>query len=259
MIWIEMIGPGGVGKSFLNRELCKQYRDFRPYEWVPEASSELRFLPKGNHWRKRIHHRSIQRQIQSFRVDYEPGDEELVSVFLKGLSVFTESAVVKLELSAYFQYRIREMKFHEEMVKDRGLYFSEDGLIHLSILGLDSKNLPIIKKPDWLIFINASESYVRDNRIKRMKDQAPSLVERSLPEAQFIQQFLPRNYRLYQEKANLLKEFYGSRFIELNVEALSSQEIIEEIYKVYKIATSNREMKDGEYSKPLRNDNITTT
>lgn len=184
-----------------------------------------------------MHHRSIQRQIQSFKVDYKPADEELVSAFLTGLSVFTDSALVRLELSAYFQYKLREMKFHEGVLDGKGMFFSEDGLIHLSILGIDSRNLPVIKKPDWLIFINASESFVESNRINRMKSRAPSLVERSLSKSQFIQQFLPRNYRLYQEKAQLLKEYYGPQFIELNVEEMSSKELVEEVYKVYRRAT----------------------
>lgn len=233
MIWIELIGPAGVGKSFIFNALRSTYSQFRPFEHIPVSPPVLGILSRNNALRRWVHTLNIQRKMRNFRMDYNRVDEETISVFWDAMDVFTNSSVVKLELARYFHYRLREVKFHEKVLDDSGLFFSEDGLIHLLILGLNPDNIRRIRKPDVLICLDASEIYIRENRVRRIQQGRPSLVEKSMSEDQLIHEFFPKNYRLYREKAKVLKDHYGPKFFEINVEDSPAQKTVDEIKSIY--------------------------
>lgn len=230
MIWIEIIGSGGIGKSYIFNELCKEHPKFQPYNNQSIVNNKiLNFLPKQSTLFRRFSIRDINKRIDRFKLEYSESDENAIKVFFDSLPIFTDDPVVKLELCKYFSYRFREMKFFETHLKTSDFFLVEDGLIHLLISGINSTTIKEISKPDILISLSASLEYVSKNRKKRISLNRPSLIESRIPDAEFFNVFFPRNFRIYKEKTLILKEFYGKNFHEIDVEMESLPSVIEKI------------------------------
>src|SRR5690606_31598813 len=123
MIWIELLGPAGVGKSYIYEQLSKRNKELIGFNLgTPETDllSKLRmWITRG---RKKIR--------QTIISDWTENELLTIESFLKGIDILYEHPLLKLEIYGYFYYRIKQLKHIFQSTDKNAVYLAEDGILH---------------------------------------------------------------------------------------------------------------------------------
>lgn len=214
MIWIELIGPSGVGKSYWYSAFLKKYPSLDPQtillKRVYEKRKEMQFpfkvklffllyhlhLPKLSFFFKiQLYHYLLAKYQPSLEQLRE--DEEIAKQYLESVQKYKEPQKSILEKISYFALKLREFRMYESYFDKEDIYLAEDGLLHLS---------PVYCKalqPDLAIVLSKNKDVVIMQRKERAKTQ-PRLVERLL-EGQALDDYVTHYYTLYTQKIESLE------------------------------------------------------
>ncbi len=191
MIWVEFMGPSGVGKSYWYRKIADRFP-----QWVPETLLAKRIrtttlfseLPLKARLAARIGGMGIAPQAcnafliaQAKKYAERKGLLELTDAelglaqsFLEGIQPY--DPLYRLQSSALYLEKLKHLKFCDRILEKNELYLSEDGVLHLN-KGYHHTPPSEIRFPDAIFYFNASESYIFENRIKRKRSGKSSLTE----------------------------------------------------------------------------------
>ncbi len=133
--------------------------------------------------------------------------------------------MLKLEIYNYYHYRFKQLKFLSQTAAQNEVYLAEDGILHLNY-GFSEENLPQMWLPDFIINLEASPEYIYANRVKRMKGGKPNTVEKLYQHSTELDKIIERNYALYKEKVTILKPYYQSRMLSVNVETTPFEQLL---------------------------------
>ncbi len=225
MIWIEIIGPSGVGKSYLFKKLLLNDITLQP------EFCHLKSFPFPNFIKKRVSYKKYHKALANFDLVLNSSDLITIKSFLQGLDIYSENDTVKLNLANYFYYKFRELKYVQSFMAAKDVFLSEDGIVHLNY-GITAESIDGMHLPDAVISLSASEAYIKENRLKRMESGKPNFAEKYHKKEQSIEKMFSRNYLLYSMKVDILHKKLKDKFFDINVENLSTEDIVSKIEKI---------------------------
>lgn len=228
MIWIELLGPAGIGKSFLYNKLRE-----RNIVNSTELSGFNNCLLINNKFVRAYLTKKFYKDLNCFKTEYSSVDALTNEVFNKGLDTYTNDSRIKNKLQEYYHYKFKELKFLDHKLKKKDVFFSEDGIVHLNY-GITQENINEILKPDFIISLTASDEFINNNRIKRINSQKGNIIEKQTSIEVLQHTVFPKNIRLYKEKTEVLKKVYKDRFFEINVEVDDVDLIVSKIEEIIK-------------------------
>lgn len=228
MIWIELLGPSGVGKSYIYKNLVDN-AVVAPVEILGGTKHE--FLRNKKRLKPFIF-RNFNRKLSQFKFDYNAIDRITNDVFNNGLDKYSNNVIVKQKLNDYYQYKFKEYKFLQKALKEDDVFLSEDGIMHLNY-GITSDNVKKILVPDVIINLHASMEYINNNRYNRIRKNKANIIE-SISENEILEDLFSKNYILYEHKVTVLRKFYEDRFYEIDVENNNIESIISKVDEILK-------------------------
>ena len=228
MIWIELLGPSGIGKSYIYKKLLE--RDaVRPAEYIGCPNNWL----TNSNLAKSYIARKFYRELHNFKFKEENIDILTKKVFQDGLNTYTDDIKIKDKMFQYYQYKFKEIKYLSDKLKSNDIFFSEDGILHLNY-GVTAENIKEILRPDFIINLTASDEFINQNRLKRIAGNESNIIEQQTSEEELQKVVFPKNIALYKKKVNVLREFYKNNFFELNIQDQPSEMIIQKIEEIIK-------------------------
>lgn len=230
MIWIELLGPSGIGKSFIYQELLKQ-KIVLPIELCPYHPNKF---VAHNKWCRFLLIRKFYRDFHKYIPIYNELDLMTQTVFKDGLVFYSDNQRARKSLEDYYLYKFKEFKFLQEKLKQNDIFFSEDGILHLNY-GINEDNVHQILLPHVVIHLKASEDFVHNNRLKRIREKKSNMIEKEIPDEELPGVF-SKNYLRYNQKMELLKKHYKNNFFEINVEENGIEAIIAKVQDIIKWA-----------------------
>lgn len=228
MIWIELLGPSGVGKSYIYKEMLSRNKYIQPELNLSYKGLFFKMFSPSHKMGSSLRYKEFRLEFSKFVPIYEKRDTETIHAFLQGLDLYTDEPIVKLNLSNYFHYKFKEFKFLQARMDNNSLFFSEDGILHLNY-GVSDMNIHKILKPDFIINLTATAEYIQDNRLKRIKEKRHNLIEKIHSESILISEVFPKNYVNYNGKVDVLRQVYKDRMLDVDVESQSIEAIVGQI------------------------------
>ncbi|MCG2431663.1 hypothetical protein [Aequorivita xiaoshiensis] len=247
MIWIELMGPAGVGKSFWFKRLLQEDSGLNPDVILAERylsksktklSDKVFNLVYSCDLKKDFIVQKVCSQVKNnYQDDFNVSDLFHIGTFMDGLSVYDSNAINKLRLSNFYYYKMREFKTYESLFKEDDLYLSEDGIMHLNF-GDFSKANTEVRLPDAIINFEASDEFILKNRLKRIKLGKGNLIEKMMTPIE-LETYI-KNYNLvYREKVNSLKSL-NINVIDLKVEEIDKNDNVLKLLKSIRSAKKRR-------------------
>ncbi len=224
MIWIELLGPSGIGKSFIFDKVVQSGVDIGMATNKANNALLHRVLRK-------IQRRKRQRDFNSLILEHTVRDQHTVQTFMQGLTNYSQNPIVQLNMCDYFHYKLRDFHFQKSNLSTDGVFFSEDGILHLNY-GIDVDNIEMIHMPDYVIGLTASPEYIVNNRLQRIKSGKANLIEREFSENELLNNVFPLNFEVYNKKTCVIRNFLRERYFDINVEATPLPKIITEIDEI---------------------------
>lgn len=188
MIWIELLGPSGGGKSFIYQELLKQ-KIVLPVELCPYHPNKF---VAHNKWCRFLLIRKFYRDFHKYIPIYNELDLMTQTVFKDGLVFYSDNQRARKSLEDYYLYKFKEFKFLQEKLKQNDIFFSEDGILHLSPVYFEEIN------PRLAIVLEKDKELILRQRRERAKTN-PRLVEELFNEKE-LQAYLENYLLLYSNK-----------------------------------------------------------
>ncbi|TXK75404.1 hypothetical protein [Mesonia sp. HuA40] len=247
MIWIEFMGPAGVGKSFWFKRLLQEDLGLNPDIILAEnylAKSKTKLsdivfnLAYSCNLKKDFIIQKVCSQIKtSYRDDYNDSDLFHIGTFMDGLSVYDSNAINKLRLSNFYYYKIREFKVYEGLFKKDDIFLSEDGIMHLNFGDFSRANKKV-RLPDVIINFEASDDFILKNRLTRINLGKGNLIEKMMTPIE-LETYI-KNYNLmYREKVSRMKAL-NINVINIKVEEVNKNDNVEKLLKSIRSAKKIR-------------------
>ena len=212
MRWIELLGPSGVGKSFVYNQLIIRNTNLDPNKKVLErvrASKEYTHLPRKIKFFYLIYSLNlprvsdlVKRQIIHYlkstfekkRKDiYNDTDLVIIDKYLNSILSLKDSSIITLKKISHFHQKYREHKFFDEFLEQDDLYLAEDGIAHLVPVFLTEF------QPFKVIVLQRHVDNVIKQRLYRSKLTPTSFSEFLLNEKN-LTELVRSDYKLYQDK-----------------------------------------------------------
>jgi len=219
MIWIECMGPSGVGKSYYYQRLITQFPELNPdailYNRIKESKYYKAFpihVRLGSlfvKWNiKPIFFRNIVIQHTLKNIDkfdgfaFDEADKKFIASYFKGTDYLFEDAVLKLKKIEYFSKSLLLYKAHEYFLKENDIYIAEDGIMHQCNEFLYAD----VKYPKAVFYFKLDHKKLLQNRFNRIKTGNPTYIEAtSTPEA--LEAYVTNYNRVYKAKIEKLRAF----------------------------------------------------
>lgn len=237
MIWIEVLGPSGVGKSYWYAHFMKLYPEFQPEKLLLKRVYEKRKrlnlpikiklffilyhlnLPKVSSFFKNI---LVEYCIRSYpkSPDVYWKNNTIAEKYLQAVRLYQEPEISILSKIQYFAKTLNAFRAYEYYLEPDDVFIAEDGLLHLSPIYFDELN------PDIAIVLEKDKEIIIRQRKERAKS-SPRLVEELFNE-QELKNYLDNALQLYTNKINALKSRNIIRIIgEKNLELESTYQKIQ--------------------------------
>lgn len=249
MIWIEFLGPSGVGKSYWCQKFIEKYPDYeintltlkRIRKSIHYSKSPLYIkfyfflfylnVPKLKTFTKQsliiYFLRNFEKKDKSI---YTINDENIIRKYLEAILKVEEPHILKLKRIEYFANQLRRQKFYNFYLEDNDVFISEDGLQHLAPIFISEL------KPNLYIILNKDLSNITEQRLKRAKSNPTTFIE-FLLDTNDLKKYLEVYYLIYQKKINDIKQIELKRnTLELDCD---KQDIIQLIYERIQLLQNN--------------------
>lgn len=212
MIWIEILGPSGVGKSYWFEKFIQRYPEYDPKAKVLQRIYESEDLSKhslkirmmfwvlnlnlyriSNHFKHKLFfyfQKGFQRRSKTI---FTQNDDILIGKYLKNIDSLNEPQIIVLKKIEYFHTKLIEFKFYEFYLNDNDVYLAEDGLMHLAPTFIEE-----LKADKVLIFEKGYDKLI-EQRIQRAKNNPTTFIEFLLNEENLIS-YIHNYYKLYTTK-----------------------------------------------------------
>jgi len=190
MIWIELLGPSGVGKSYWYQKFIEKYPEYEinglvlnriryslAYKDRPFYIKIFFFLyrlgiPKLKTFARQIlldyYSRNFEKKDKNL---YTEADEKIIKTYLEAVQQANEPYIILLKKIEYFASQLRKFKFYGFYLKEDDIYLAEDGLQHLSPVYF--KDL----QTDAYLVLEKNLSSIIDQRLHRAKNKPSTFTE----------------------------------------------------------------------------------
>ena len=218
MIWIEIIGPSGVGKSYWYDKFMQKHPEYEPKNLVLNQiykSEDLTQLPLkikfmfwvykmnayriSNHFKHKLFNYFLKGFQRKSKTIFTANDEVVIGKYLISIDSLNEPQIIVLKKIAYFHEKLIEFKFYEYYLKEDDIYIAEDGLMHLS-----SAFIPELQADKVLIFEKEFQKLM-DQRIQRAKNKPTAFIE-FLLNTEDLKNYIQAYYQLYNAKIKAISQ-----------------------------------------------------
>lgn len=240
MVWIEFMGPSGVGKSFWYNKIVEKFPELDPpkllFDRINKSSlhlkapNKIKILSEISKLRyKQLYFRKLY--IEYFRNTIEQEKEfkygtkeaEIVNIFFEGISFSLTDPITRIKLCEMYAQKLKQHCIYDFILKEKDVFLSEDGIIHTNWgLGINRNDFNKIPLPNIILLFTGSEDYIFNNRKKREGGGAQTWVE-ATKNYEDLTEYVSSYHKLYNKNINFLKKS-GIKIVEINVE----DEVIEE-------------------------------
>lgn len=215
MIWIELLGPSGVGKSHWYYRFLKAFPQLDPQKLLLKRIYERRkemkipFRIKLFFFFYHLKPGKLTGFFRQFLITYftekytlphypSDQDEKIANDYLREVEKYREPAFSILSKIQYFAKKLQEFRVYSHFLKQDDVYIAEDGLLHLSPMNIEEL------KPDVYIVFNEDRELILRRRQERQQ-HSPRLIDTLLGKEEF-QLYLDNYFNLYEEKIGSLDQ-----------------------------------------------------
>lgn len=212
MIWIELIGPSGVGKSYWYEKFMQKHTEFEPQQLILNRiykSADLWKLPLKINVMFWVYRMNLYRISKHFKYKlfiyflkvfeskskliFNENDDIIIEKYLENMNILKEPQIVVLKKIAYFNQKLIEFKFYQHYLEENDIYIAEDGLMHLSPIFIKElhadKVLIFEKEYDKLVY----------QRLNRAKNRPTVFIEFLYSEDR-LKMYIEDYYKVYIAK-----------------------------------------------------------
>jgi len=241
MIWIELIGPSGVGKSYWYEKFMKQYPFYEPKQLVLNRiykSDEYAKMPlklKVMFWLQRLSIYRISKYFQNKLFSYflknfekkskniyKNKDEVIIKSYLENVNILNEPQIVILKKISHFHQKLREFKFYQFYLNENDIYISEDGLMHLAPVFISDL------QPDRIFIFQKNFHCLVNQRLRRAKATPTTYIEFLLNKCD-LEEYIIKYYEVYASKIKEINQIIPAR--KVNNFNLDDVDVIKEMYQ----------------------------
>lgn len=232
MIWIELMGPSGVGKSYCYQKLMEAAPELNPahtlfkriveseyfraypfYIKVCALFAKWNFKPSGF---KNIVINFTLKRVERFKgFSFDEKDDHLVKCYLGSIFDIKENAVYKLKKIEYFSKSLLLFKTFEYFLKEDDLYIAEDGILHQCH---DFFSPELIKLPNKIYCLSLPEDLILKNRLKRKKKGNSTFLE-LIATGDELEKYVKQYNKAYNSKVSLLRNLNRINVMDFRLES----------------------------------------
>lgn len=242
MIWIEIIGASGVGKSYWYENFMQKYPDYEPKQLVlnqiyksedlTKVSLKIKFMFWGyfmklysvsTYFKQKLFRYFLKDFQRKSKAVFTPEDDLMIRKFLKNIDTLHEPQIFVLKKIEYFYRKLIEFKFYQFYLEENEIYLAEDGILHLSPIFIEE-----LQADRVLIFEKEYEKIVAQ-RSKRAQEPIPPLIV-TLFDENDLKSHIQDYYQRYAEKIKLINDMVPSSKVK-TIE-LDKEEVVKEMYHV---------------------------
>lgn len=240
MIWIEILGPSGVGKSYWYEKFMQKYPEYEPKQLVLNRiykSEDITKLPLkiqlmfwvykmnlyriSNHFKHKLFNYFFKGFQRKSKTIFTQNDDIIIKKFLESVDALNEPQIVVLKKISYFHQVLIEFKFYQFYLDKNDIYIAEDGLMHLSTIFIEELQVDKV-----LIFEKDYEKLVMQ-RLQRAKTKPSAFIEFLLNEDE-LKNYIQDYYILYSTKIKSIIQNYKAA--NTKVINLDESDVLTEIY-----------------------------
>lgn len=244
MIWIELLGPSGVGKSYWYNKFMEEYPEYEPQKKVVERIYESKYFQIAPTWLKLVFFLCKIRNIRILRFfnrlifnwylnKFESFDkgiygqnfEELIQKYLENILLINEPNISIIKKIEYYTYKLKEFKFYEFFLHEDDIYIAEDGLQHLHPIYCESIC------PNLYFYLDFDIEIIKKQRLKRASDNPTTFTEFLVNQYE-LKQIIELYYLQYFKKIESIKTERISNLKFINIKHDIKEELLKEIEKL---------------------------
>lgn len=213
MIWIELLGPSGVGKSYWYTRFIQKYPELEPENLLLKRAYEKRKhqpfsfkincffffyklnIPKFSSFFKLSLVEHFIKHYPKSKEEFQQ-DNIIAEKYLKTVRLYQEPEVSILAKIQYFAEKLNQFRAFQHYLNENDIYLAEDGLLHLSPIYLEEL------QPDFAIVLQKEKKEILLQRKKRA-ETTPRLVEKLFSEKE-LHAYLDNYFQLYESKIKAL-------------------------------------------------------
>lgn len=253
MIWIELLGPSGVGKSYWYEKFMQKYPEYEPRQLVLNriyTSSEfnrqslkiklmfyiykMNIYKISNHLKHELYNDLVEKFDRKSRTIYNQNDEMIIKKYLENKDILNEPQIVILSKIKYFYDKIRELKFLEFYLLENDIYIAEDGLMHLSPIFISEL------QAEKIIIFEKSYKIVVNQRMKRAKERPTTFIEFLLKD-EVLKKYIEDYYNIYKKKITSINHsIHPSKVKTIDLE---KKDVLKKIHEWITEPKSNQSIK----------------
>lgn len=246
MIWFEILGPSGVGKSYWYEKFIRKYPEYEPKQLVLNniyKSKEFNKLPIGvklrfwiymlniyrisNHYKHKLtayFFKNFQRKSKSI---FTEEDDLIIKQILANIDSLDEPQIIVLKKIAYINEKLTELKFYQFYLKENDIYLAEDGLMHLAPVFITEL------QADYMLILKRNYKNLQNQRLSRAVKKPTTFIEFLLEEDQ-LKIYINEYYKFYDIKIkSITREIDPSRIKTIDLETADTiQEMRDFICKI---------------------------
>lgn len=242
MIWIELIGPSGVGKSYWYQKFIDKYPEFEPKQIVLNRiylSSEYDSLSWKHKFMFKIYRMNIYRvsnhlkhklfsyflktfQRKSKTIFTQKNDDTVINKYLQHIDALNEPQIIVLKKIAYFNQKLTEFKFYQFYLDKNDIYIAEDGLMHLSPVFINEL------QADKILIFEKDYNTLLEQRLQRAKTKPTAFIE-FIFEEEDLKNYIENYYQWYDKKIESITQ--GVLPTNVKTIDIDKQDVIEEMYQ----------------------------
>ncbi len=247
MIWIELIGPSGVGKSYYFKKLIDKNSYLRPeHILIKRIKQSKEYLaspiyikllyviimlkiPKLKTVSESLFINHFSRYLfnKDLLVNYEKY-EEIVNTFLMEVAKIPEPKFIVMKKIELFSKTLNRFILYCNYFKENDIYIAEDGLQHLSPTFLNNF------KPTLFIILKADKKKIIKQRLNRAKVSPTTLIEKIYNEKKLLSYLEDYYFENYNRKLQIIKKTVPTISISISDENNVIRNIENEISKLKK-------------------------
>ena len=231
MIWIEILNPSKVGKSYWYEKFIKKYPEYEPKQLVlnniykSAEFKKLLFNIKLQFWIYKLNIYKISNRLKHTLTTYflkrfqrksksifTKKDDLIIKQILDNIDSLNEPQIIVLKKIAYVNQKLTELKFYQYYLKENDIYLAEDGFMHLAPIYIPEL------RADYMFIFQKNYKNLLSQRLSRAKTTPTAFIEFLLNEDELIN-YINGYYKFYDSKIkSIIREVEPSRIKNINLE-----------------------------------------
>lgn len=214
MIWIEILGPSGVGKSYWYNKFMAKYPDLDPQGMVLKRIyqsddyqnfsfkikcmffiSNMNIYKFSNHFKLKLFSYFLHNFERKSKNIFTADDNILIKKYLANVDCLNEPQIVVLKKIDYFHSKLIEFKFYNFYLREEDTYIAEDGLLHLSPIFIEEL------KPNKLLVFEKDFEKLLCQRVQRARKNPTTFIEFLFNEND-LKNYINKYFIIYKQKLN---------------------------------------------------------